>query len=232
MKFWQFKVAKNKETETVERELRLEGIIAEESWWNDEVSPKDFKQELYSGQGDIKVWINSPGGDVFAAAQIYNMLKEYKGKVTIIIDALAASAASVIAMSGDEVHITPVGMMMLHNPYTIAIGDSAEMLKVKHMLDEVKESIINAYNLKTKLPRQRLNKLMEDETWLNANKAIELGFADKIMYSESEQGDKQNKSTAFSYSPNAIWNKIIKKAKYNPEYLYDRLNLIKPMEVK
>ncbi len=95
-----------------------------------------------------QVWINSPGGDVFAAAQIYNMLMEYKGDVTVKVDALAASAASVIAMAGTEVLMSPVGMMMIHNPMTIAIGDSKEMQRAGEMLDEVKESIMNAYEIK------------------------------------------------------------------------------------
>ncbi len=150
-----------------ERTLYLNGPIAEETWWGDEVTPQMFKDELLSGSGDITVWINSPGGDVFAAAQIYNMLMEYNGQVTVKIDGIAASAASVIAMAGGEVHMSPVSMMMIHNPATIAIGDSVEMVRAKELLDEVKESIINAYELKTELPRLKLARLMDAETWMN-----------------------------------------------------------------
>ena len=118
-KFWNWKSRKtlNQETneEIVERVLSLNGTIAEESWFDDDVTPGMFKDELMAGDGDITVWINSPGGDCVAAAQIYNMLSEYPGKVTVKIDGLAASAASVIAMAGNEVQMSPVSMMMIHN---------------------------------------------------------------------------------------------------------------------
>ena len=173
-------------TQSQERILFLNGTIAEESWFDDEVTPALFKDELNSGEGDITVWINSPGGDCIAAAQIYNMLMDYKGNVTVKIDGIAASAASVIAMAGNKVIVSPVSMIMIHNPATIAAGDTAEMQKAIAMLDEVKESIINAYEIKTGLSRARLSHLMDAETWMDANSAIELGFADEI----SKQGGK------------------------------------------
>lgn len=145
------------------------------------MTPGIFKDELNSGKGNITVWINSPGGDCFAAAQIFNMLRAYKGKVTVKIDSLAASAASVIAMAGDEVLISPTGMLMIHNPSTVAMGDHGDLEKAIDMLNEVKESIINAYQLKTGLSRNKLSKLMEDETWMDATKAVELGFADDVI---------------------------------------------------
>jgi ATP-dependent Clp protease protease subunit len=168
------------------RTLYLDGPIAEESWLGDEVTPKQFKSELLSGEGDITIWINSPGGDVFAANQIYNMLMDYKGKVTVKIDGIAASAASVIAMAGGDVFMSPVSMMMIHNPMTIAIGDTEEMEKAIAMLEEIKESIINAYELKTGLSRAKISHLMDAESWFNARKAVELGFADGILFMEEE----------------------------------------------
>ena len=126
-KFWKWKnqMTTNQETQeqTMERTLFLNGTIAEESWFDDDVTPQLFKDELLSGSGDITVWINSPGGDCVAAAQIYNMLMDYKGNVTVKIDGIAASAASVIAMAGDNVLMSPVSMMMIHNPATVAFGD-------------------------------------------------------------------------------------------------------------
>ena len=190
------------------RTLYLNGVISEETWWGDEVTPKMFKDELLAGTGDITVWINSPGGDVFAAAQIYNMLMDYTGKVTVKIDGLAASAASVIAMAGGDVYMSPVSMIMIHNPSTIAIGDSEEMLRAKALLDEVKESIINAYELKTGLSRTKLSHLMDAESWMNANKAIELGFADKIMFMESETPDLTD---SLIFSRMAVTNSLISK---------------------
>lgn len=183
-KFWNWKSRKtlNQANEEVaERILELHGTIAEESWFDDDVTPQLFKDELNAGSGDITVWINSPGGDCVAAAQIYNMLTQYKGNVTVKIDGIAASAASVIAMAGNTVLMSPVSMMMIHNPATFAFGDHAEMQKAIDMLAEVKESIINAYVIKTGLTRAKLSHLMDAETWMDANKAVELGFADDII---------------------------------------------------
>ena len=168
------------------RTLFLNGTIAEESWFDDDITPALFKEELLSGSGDITVWINSPGGDCVAAAQIYNMLMDYKGNVTVKIDGIAASAASVIAMAGTKVMVSPVSMLMIHNPATMAFGDSAEMQKAIAMLEEVKESIINAYEIKTGLSRAKISHLMDAETWMNANMAIELGFADEIIKRDTQ----------------------------------------------
>lgn len=211
--------------------MELSGTIAEDSWFDDDVTPQLFKDELNAGSGDITVWINSPGGDCVAAAQIYNMLSNYKGKVTVKIDGIAASAASVIAMAGDTVLVSPVSMLMIHNPATMAWGDHAEMQKAMDMLSEVKESIINAYVLKTGLSRPKLSHLMDAETWMDANKAVELGFADDIMAraktgpgedgggdtdgEENEEGKKPSAHSSMLFSrraaDNALLNKVIAK---------------------
>lgn len=170
----------------MERTLHLNGTIAEESWFDNDVTPQLFADELNAGSGDIIVWINSPGGDCVAAAQIYNMLMDYKGNVTVKIDGIAASAASVIAMAGTKVMVSPVSMLMIHNPMTVAMGDSGEMEKAIEMLASVKDSIINAYEIKTGLSRAKLSHLMDAETWMDANKAVELGFADEIMQRPSD----------------------------------------------
>ncbi len=190
-KFWNW--VKNEGVPDTERTLFLNGEISDETWYGDEVTPKLFKDELNAGQGNITVWINSPGGDVFAAAQIYNMLRDYKGQVTVKIDGLAASAASVIAMAGDTVVVSPVAMMMIHNPATIAFGEARDMEKAIGMLNEVKESILNAYEQKTGLNRVKLSHMMDDETWFNAKKAVELGFADRILFGGEEDSAKPEK---------------------------------------
>ena len=164
------------------RVLRLEGPIDSESFWGDEVTPKAFRDDLYAEEGDITLWVNSPGGNVFAAAEIYTMLRDYPGSVTVRIASIAASAASVVAMAGNLVQISPTGMLMVHDPSTIAMGNARDMEKAITTLNEVKESIINAYAFKTGLSRNRISKLMSDETWLNAKKAVELGFADEILF--------------------------------------------------
>lgn len=225
-KFWNWA----RDADTGSRTLYLNGAIAEESWFEDDVTPAAFKEELMSGEGDIIVWINSPGGDCIAASQIYNMLMDYKGNVTVKIDGIAASAASVIAMAGTEVLMAPTSLMMIHNPFTIAIGDSEEMKKAVQMLGEVKESIINAYEIKTGLSRTRLAHLMDAETWLNANKAIELGFADAIMFKPGETESTPQDSFVFSRRAvtNSLMDKLQKPAlKQSTESLYERLNLLK-----
>ena len=164
------------------RVLRLEGPIDSESFWGDEITPQAFRDDLYAEEGDITLWVNSPGGNVFAAAEIYTMLRDYPGNVTVRIASIAASAASVVAMAGNLVQISPTGMLMVHDPSTIAMGNARDMEKAISTLNEVKESIINAYAFKTGLSRNRISKLMSDETWLNAKKAVELGFADEILF--------------------------------------------------
>lgn len=168
------------------RTLRLEGPIDEESFWGDEITPQMFRDELNAGEGDVTVWINSPGGNVFAAAEIYTMLKDYKGSITVKIDAIAASAASVVAMAGDTVQMSPVAMLMIHDPSTVAMGNTKDMEKAIEVLNEVKESIINAYASKSGLSHARIANLMSNETWMNAKKAVELGFADEILFSKKE----------------------------------------------
>lgn len=214
-KFWNFK---EQTEETSERILTLSGVIAEESWFDDEVTPKLFRDELTSGEGDITVWINSPGGDCIAAAQIYNMLLDYKGNVTVKIDGIAASAASVIAMAGTKVVMSPVSMMMIHNPMTMACGDTSEMEKAIAMLGEIKNSIVNAYELKTGLSRAKISRLMDAETWMDAGKAVELGFADEVL---SRDAPTDTEKTSVLYSENVVsrklWNKLAEKYKEEPK---------------
>ena len=197
-----------------------------------------------SGDGDITVWINSPGGDCVAAAQIYNMLMDYPHDVPVKIDGIAASAASVSAMAGTKVLVSPVSMMMIHNPMTVAMGDTAEMQKAIEMLSSVKDSIINAYEIKTGLSRARLSHLMDAETWMDANKAVELGFADDVLHRAEIPEDVEPPAVSMLYSKaavvNSLMDKIAAKCRTNPkktekpnpqgrsvDSLYERLNLLK-----
>ena len=161
-KFWKWRNQADGEPEA--RVLELYGTIASESWFDDDVTPQMFKDELFSGDGDVVIYLNSPGGDCIAASQIYTMLMDYPGNVIIKIDGIAASAASVIAMAGTSVLMAPTSLMMIHNPMTAAFGSKDEMEKAIEMLEEVKESIINAYELRTGLSRARISHLMDSET--------------------------------------------------------------------
>ncbi len=200
-KFWNW--VKNEDNRTI----YFDGYIAQDSWFDDDITPKKFKAELLSDSGDISVWLNSPGGDVFAASQIYTMLKEYAGKVSVRIDGLAASAASVIAMAGDEIIMSPVAMMMIHNPATVIFGEAADLQSGIKMLSEVKESIINAYEQKTNLPRNKISNMMDAETWFSAQKAVELGFADKILYAPETNDAKEG----FIFDKMTVTNSLINK---------------------
>ncbi len=198
----------NQASEQEERVLELYGTIAEESWFDDDATPQMFRNELFSGKGPITLWINSPGGDCIAASQIYTMLMDYPDEVTVKIDGIAASAASVIAMAGTKVLMAPTALMMIHNPATITMGDHEDMKRAIEMLDEVKESIINAYEIKTGVSRIKLSHLMDAETWMNANKAIELGFADDVLKDE-----KQSEPTfsAYAFSRKAVATNLLNK---------------------
>lgn len=215
MSFWNF--IKNQATED-EVELRIEGdIISDDDAWFYEwfgltaASPNAFKTALAEHAGkNITVWIDSYGGDVFAAAGIYNALKEHKGKVIVKVDGKAMSAASVIAMAGSEIKMSPVSIMMIHNPLTGARGDSREMRHMADILDEVKESIINAYQLKSKKSRKTISELMDNETWMSAKTALNKGFIDDILYPDKPSEPVEN---AFEYSRFAIQNSVTESMK-------------------
>ena len=200
--------------ETATRTLLLEGYIAQESWFEDDVTPKAFKADLddQGQQDDIIVKIHSPGGDVFAAAQIYNMLKEYKGNVEVHIDGLAASAASVVAMAGDDVWVSPVSVIMVHNPAMFVGGEASDLEVGIQLLSEVKESIINAYERKTGLSRVKIAHMMDAETWMSAHKAVDLGFADSILYDEApvfEEGERV--ANGFLFDTLTVTNNLAQK---------------------
>lgn len=178
-KFWQFRAAADAPDVG---ELLLYGTIGNGTWWEDEVTPKQFRQDL-DALGDVKeirVFINSDGGDIFAGQAIYSMLKRHKARVTVYIDGLAASIASLVAMAGDTVYMPRNAMMMIHNPWTIAVGTASDFRKLADDMDRIRESLIVAYRDKTGLDREKLVEMMDAETWMTAEEAVELGFADEI----------------------------------------------------
>ncbi|WOZ73506.1 head maturation protease, ClpP-related [Limosilactobacillus reuteri] len=219
-RFWNWSGPQN------QRVLTISGTIAEDSWVDDEVTPQVFQDELSQGKGPIDLWLNSPGGDCVAASRIYTMLMNYPDDVNVKIDGIAASAASVIAMAGTKVSMAPTAMIMIHNPLTIVGGQKEDLDQAAQMLAETKESIINAYELKTNLPREKISAMMDDETWMNVNKAIELGFADAML------GDNKNVTDCYSYSDKqsdlVLLNKLKPKAKstISVKSLQKRLSLL------
>lgn len=176
-KFWNFRNISAAETE-----LLLYGYIADDAWWGDEVSPKMFLDDLAKA-GDVSqitLRINSYGGSVFAGHAMHSILKSHKARVVVRIDGIAASAASVVAMAGDQIIMPSNAMMMIHNPLTYAVGDADEMRKVADTLDSVRDSIVAAYRDRTGLGEDKLRDLMSAETWMTAAEAVELGFADEV----------------------------------------------------
>ncbi len=200
------------------RTLRLEGPIDNENFWGDEITPQEFRSELESEEGDVTVWINSPGGNVFAAAEIYTMLREYKGSITVRIASIAASAASVVAMAGDRVEMSPTALLMIHDPITVAMGNAKDMEKAIETLGEVKESIINAYAAKSGMRRTRIADLMSNETWMNAKKAVEMGFADVVLYEDEEEhqeADDEKAPVALDITPQIFSSRMMDQAILN-----------------
>ena len=219
-RFWNWSGPQN------QRVLTINGTIAEDSWVDDEVTPQVFQDELSQGKGPIDLWLNSPGGDCVAASLIYTMLMNYPDDVNVKIDGIAASAASVIAMAGTKVSMAPTAMIMIHNPLTIVGGQKEDLDQAAQMLAETKESITNAYELKTNLPREKISSMMDDETWMNVNKAIELGFADDML------GQNKDVTDCYSYSDKqselVLLNKLKPQAKSNisVKSLQKRLSLL------
>ena len=224
-RFWNWATAPDSKLKQEGRILHLDGVIAESTWLDDDVTPALFKEELNAGAGPITVWINSVGGDCIAAAQIYNMLVEYPGEVTVKIDGIAASAASVIAMAGDTVLMSPVSTMMIHNPATLAVGDHTDMEKAIEMLGAVKDSIINAYERKTHLPRHEISRMMDSETWMDATKAVELEFADGVI-GQLPVTDK----AGLLFSQRRVDRELVNRLKASGipvQPLYERLNRLR-----
>jgi ATP-dependent Clp protease protease subunit len=233
LKYWNFKDVAATEEEPESVELHIEGdIVDDDNAWLYEmagvkaISPNAFKTELAQYENKpITVWVDSYGGDVFAAAGIYNALMEHKGKVTVKIDGKAMSAASIIAMAGGEILMSPVAIMMIHNPLTYAEGYATDLRKAADVLDTVKESIMNAYTLKTGKSRAKISQLMDDETYMDARSAIKNGFADSIMYADK---GKQEEVANIGFSRSRILNSASKSVKKLFDFERDIENGVNP----
>lgn len=222
-----------------ENTLTINGYIAEESWFSDDVTPKQFEDDLKKIKGDLTVRINSGGGDCFSAARIYTMLKEHDGKITVKIDSIAASAASVVAMAGDTVLMSPTAVIMIHNPASLIFGEVADLEQGIEMLTEVKEAIINAYELKTKLPRATISEMMDAVTSMSAQMAIDLGFADDMLFKDDNSNVTVDaymwsSKSAVMATVNAMRHKLRKKTEQTDDtpktpvdILDKRLSLLK-----
>lgn len=156
-------------------------------WWTDarQTGFQDFRKEL-AQCGPVTVYVNSPGGDVLAGAAMYAALQEHPHKVTVKIMGIAASAASVVAMAGDEVLISPVGYVMIHDPWSCIAGNARELEHEAQVLRELGEGIVNAYTRKTGKSADEIKNLLAAETYMNAQSAIEHGFCDGLFQPETD----------------------------------------------
>lgn len=185
--FWTFRAAAE---ENDAPELILYGDIASETWWGDEVTPRQFTEELdaLGAVPEIVVRINSGGGDVFAANAIYTRLKDNAAKITVKIDGWAASAATIVAMAGDVIEIPGNGVFMVHDPSMGLLGyfNEADLVKLTDEIKVIKQSIVNGYALKTGKPADEIASIMAAETWYDGKQAVEAGFCDKLMFEDAE----------------------------------------------
>lgn len=186
-KFWEFRnaVASNG------TELVIDGVVASETWWGDEVTPEEFRNELRKHSGDLTVVINSPGGDVFAGLSIYNALREHNGTITVRVDGLAASIASIIAMAGDHIAMSPGTQMMIHKPSVLVAGNADDLDKAKSVLEAIEDGMVPIYMARTGLSREKISEMLEAETWMSPEQAVELGFADEAL-APVEKSEKPN----------------------------------------
>lgn len=175
-------------------ELRIEGeIIADDdAWWYDWIEQRyacpDELRAALADAGDVRVLINSPGGDVIAGSCMYTALRDHSARghrVTVCVEGLAASAASVIAMAGDVVEMSPTAYLMIHDPWTQVAGSPAELREYAAQLDVIAEGVVEAYRLRTGMSRAHIRELMQSETWLSARQAVRMGFADRVLYADA-----------------------------------------------
>lgn len=210
-KFWKW----SNSVESNGAELVIEGEISSETWWGDEATPQQLRDELKERSGDLTVSLNSGGGDVFAGVSMYNALKNYDGTVTVRVDGLAASIASIIAMAGDKIIMSPGSMMMIHKPWTFAVGDAKELDKVKEVLDQIEKSMLPIYTARTGKSEEEISALLDAETWMNAEEAVEMGFADELIEAKEK----------VSYS-DAIKNLVNGNLAFNMSATKDSINAL------
>jgi len=194
-KWWHIKNQGNKTAE-----VRIYGVIANEKYYESDVTPTDFQNEL-DALGDIEllnVYINSPGGSVFAGFAIYNILKRHKAAVACHVDGMAASIASVILQAGDERVMAINGMVMIHQPMILAMGNATELRKWADDLDKITEPIIASYTDRSTLEHDKILDMMTAETWMTAEEAVELGFADKVNSNSKADASAEDKNVTIN----------------------------------
>jgi ATP-dependent Clp endopeptidase proteolytic subunit ClpP len=191
------------------------------------ISASYFVNELLSHNSveDIDLHLNCPGGDVTEGIAIFNVLKTHKAKKTVIVDAMAASIASVIAMAGDKIQMYDTSVMMIHKPWTFTMGNADQLRKDAEVLDVMQKCIVNAYKTKVKdLSDADLEKLMADETWMDAEEAVTYGFADEVIKSEQAEPEKKTENRISEHFKQYSESKIFAQFKNVPEKIKAMIN--------
>ena len=202
--FWNLRAAED--SESGEPEIEFYGPISEYSWWGDEITPQLFKDDLekHGKGGPVTIRIHSPGGDVFAASAIRAMIVDYTGRVTTLIDALCASAATYVAMAGDRVVMQDSAFFMIHDPWTVTYGGVEELKQTINFLKTIKDGIVETYQNKTHMEADEISRMMSNETWMTARQAQEKGFVDEVVSVNDAKAFKTNLQNM------AAWNCLIK----------------------
>jgi ATP-dependent Clp protease protease subunit len=197
--FWRLRNAD--ESVDGEPEMELYGYISEYSWWDDDITPKMFKDDLYNlgKKGPITLRINSGGGDIYAASVMRSILMDYPGNVTVKIDGLAASAATVVAIAGDVIKMQETAYFMIHDPLVAFFFAVLTLEDLSRLLDEMKvtkNGIVDAYQTKSGLNRDKLARMMADETWMTAREAKDYGFVDEVITQKAKKNDQTMQNAA------------------------------------
>lgn len=205
-------------------QIDIFGDIVSEKWFDEETSATSFRDALKE-LGDvttINLSINSGGGSVFDGIAIYNMLKSHKATVNVYVEGLAASIASVIAMAGDTITMRSGSMMMVHMPWTLSQGNAEEMRKTADTLEKTGDSIVDIYSERTGISSDEIRNIMNDETWLSAEEAVEQGWATKLDKKEAVMNSVPKEILGrFSNVPKNVLARVEKKT-----LSQDRLDLI------
>lgn len=181
--FWSGPIKTQEDVETSQpmAEILIFDVIGRD-FWGDGIDGKSIRSALKElGNGDVRVRINSPGGDTFEGVAIHNALRDHKGKVQVVIDALAASAAALIAMAGDEILMVENATFMIHEPWTFALGDATELRAQADILETINSGLITTFARRTGQSREAIGELLQAETWLGAEEALEGGFVDEVV---------------------------------------------------
>src|SRR5690625_910018 len=225
------------------KRIKIHGVIIPNDYqrvydwldW-DATSPRKVENELSDADGDVTVEINSGGGSVFDGSEIYTMLKRYPHNVTVEIVGLAASAASIIAMAGDKVVMSPTSQMMIHNATSVSRGDYRDMDSTSQLLKNANQTAVNAYKAKSGMDDKELFDLMDAETWFTPHQALEKGLIDEVMFEEVQVSastsdllprEVVNKLQQELFGKSTIGKPTGTKEQFEEGYLKVRLQLLK-----